>query len=274
MTTILRKAKQHYYINTLNDIKNNSKKLWTHLNSIIKPSSISNCPIDCEKLNEFFVNVFKQVPIRPNSHPCTAKYNFVSKSFFSSPITDVEIISNTANISNSRSVGSDNLNPLIIKANITPLAQQLTYILNLSFTTGVFPKLRKDAVVTPIYKYGDNREPGNYKPISILTFFPKLLEKLFYNRIINFINVNNILHVNQFGFRSNISTSTALANVLTSLISKINDKKCTIFTLLDLKKAFDLINHDLLLVKLQFYGIRGLPLTWVKSYLYGRRQKN
>ena len=85
--------------------------------------------------------------------------------------------------------------------------------------------------------------------------------------------MNNILHVNQFGFRSNKSTSTALANVLTSLISKINDKKCTIFTLLDLKKAFDLINHDLLLAKLQFYGIRGLPLTWVKSYLYGCRQK-
>ena len=85
--------------------------------------------------------------------------------------------------------------------------------------------------------------------------------------------MNNFLHVNQFSFRSNKSTSTALANVLTSLISKINDKKCTIFTLLNLKKAFDLINYDLLLAKLQFYGIRGLPLTWVKSYLYGRRQK-
>ena len=85
--------------------------------------------------------------------------------------------------------------------------------------------------------------------------------------------MNNILHVNQFGFRSNKSTSTALANVLTSLISKINDKKCTIFTLLDIKKAFDLINHDLLLAKLQFYGICGLPLTWVKSYLYGCKQK-
>ena len=85
--------------------------------------------------------------------------------------------------------------------------------------------------------------------------------------------MNNVLHVNQFGFRSNKLTSTALANVLISVISKINDKKCTIFTLLDLKKAFDLINHDMLLAKLQLYGIRGLPLTWVKSYLYGRRQK-
>ena len=80
------------------------------------------------------------------------------------------------------------------------------------------------------------------------------------------------MHVNQFGFCSNKSTS-ALANVLTSLIRRFNDKKCTIFTLLDLKKGFDLINHDLLLAKLQFYGIRGLPLTWVKNYLYGRRQK-
>ena len=78
------------------------------------------------------------MPIRPNGHLCTAEYNFVSKSFFLSPITD-----------NSRSVGSDNLNPLIIKANITSLAQQLTYIFNLSFITGVFPKLLKDAVITP-----------------------------------------------------------------------------------------------------------------------------
>ena len=73
LTTILRKAKQHYNINTLNEVKNDSKKLWTHLNSIIKPNSINNCLVDSEKLNEFFINVFKQVPIRPNGYQCTAK---------------------------------------------------------------------------------------------------------------------------------------------------------------------------------------------------------
>jgi hypothetical protein len=153
------------------------------------------------------------------------------------------------------------------------IANQITYIFNLSFSQGLFPQLLKSAIVTPIHKSGSKLDPGNYRPISILTLFSKLLEKLFYNRLISFVNNHNILHPLQFGFRADYSTSTAIAHVLSSLITKINNKKHTVLALFDLKKAFDLVNHKLLLTKLMHYGIRGIPQQWLTSYLFGRFQK-
>jgi hypothetical protein len=176
-------------------------------------------------------------------------------------------------MSNSSSIGTDGLSPLIIKSNSSLIGHQLAFIFNLSFTQGVFPKLLKSSIVIPIFKGGSHSEPGNYRPISILTIFSKLLEKLYYNRLTSFINYHGILHNNQFGFRKHKSTSLAVANVLSSLITKIKTNKKVAFVLLDLKKAFDFINHDLLLMKVKHYGIRGLPLLWLYSYLSNRTQK-
>jgi hypothetical protein len=124
-----------------------------------------------------------------------------------------------------------------------------------------------------VYKNGSHSDPSNYRPISILTVFSKLLEKLFYNRLIAFIEKYEVLHSNQFGFRKSKSTSTALACVLSSLLNKSSSNTKTILALLDLKKAFDFINYDLLISKLKHYGIRGTPLLWLMSYLTNRSQK-
>ena len=148
----------------------------------------------------------------------------------------------------------------------------MTHIFNLSFTQGVFPKLLKRSVVVPIYKGGCHLDPSNYRPISILKIFSKLLEKLYYNRLMSFINYSNILNSNQFGFMKNKSTKLISANVLSCIFNKINNNKKTMFTLLDLKKACDIINHELLLIKLKHYGIRGLHLFWLNSYLSNRSQ--
>jgi hypothetical protein len=130
----------------------------------------------------------------------------------------------------------------------------------------------KNAIVIPIYKNSSRTDPSNYRPISILTTFSKVLEKLFQTRLVGFINKNKILHDNQFGFRSGKSTSSAITQLLSSLLDKCNTNKKIILVLLDLKKAFDFINHDLLLVKLKHYGIRGVPLQWISSYLTNRIQ--
>ncbi len=153
------------------------------------------------------------------------------------------------------------------------LAAPLTYIFNLSFLHGIYPSQLKKAIVVPIFKSGQATDPGNYRPISILTSFAKLLEKFFYNRFFNFLSSHNVLNPRQFGFQPKKSTNTAIANVLSTLINNINSDKHVAFILFDLKKAFDLINHDLLLNKLKHYGIRGIPHKWIKSFLSNRTQK-
>ena len=128
-------------------------------------------------------------------------------------------------------------------------------------------------MVILIFKNGSVIDPNNCKPISILTIFSKVLEKLFHN-LIFFINKRNILHSNQFGFRKNKSNSMAVAQVLCSLLNKCKANKKVVLTLLDVKKTFDFIDHDLLLIKLKHYGIRGTQLYWLCSYLTNHTQKS
>jgi len=95
-------------------------------------------------------------------------------------------------ISNSHGIGTDGLNPIIIKNNAMLLSKQLCYIVNISFNTGFFPNLLKNAIVVPVYKAGCTSDPENYHPISILTIFSKIIEKLFYKRLIGYVNTHNI----------------------------------------------------------------------------------
>ena len=150
--------------------------------------------------------------------------------------------------------------------------RHLTHIYNLSFSQGIFPKLLKNPTVIPIFKNSSITDPSNYRPISILTIFSYVLEKLFHNRLISFIDKHIVLHSNQFGFRKNKSTSTAVAHVR-NLLGKCKANKEVVLTLLDLKKAFDFIDHNLLLIMLKHYGIRGTPLHWLCSYLTNHIQK-
>ena len=163
--------------------------------------------------------------------------------------------------------------PLIIKQNASLICKQLAHIYNLSLKQGIFPKLLKNAIVIPIFKGGSHDDPSNYRSISILTIFSKVIEKLFIFRLISFVEKHSILHSNRFDFKKNNSTSAAVAHVLSSSLNKCKTNKKVVLALLDLKKAFDFINHDLLLIKLKHYGIWGTPLHWLCSYLSERTQK-
>ena len=126
--------------------------------------------------------------------------------------------------------------------------------------------------IIPIYKLGENNLFSNYRPISVLPFFPKILEGVVYNRLMNYIDINQILFRNQYGFRKNHSTTLALINLYDKISAGFDTNKHTVGIFLDLSKAFDTVDHTILISKLEHYGIRGLPLEWIQNYLSNRFQ--
>ena len=160
----------------------------------------------------------------------------------------------------------------MIKAINAEILKPLTYIYNLTFLTGKIPKSLKIALVTPIFKANESNLFENYRPISVLSCFSKLLEKLMYKRLYNYVETKKILSKHQYGFRRNRSTEHAILE-LTDKISKAMDEgKYTMGIFLDLSKAFDTVNFEILFKKLQHYGIRGICLQWFKDYLQERTQ--
>jgi hypothetical protein len=150
-------------------------------------------PLSSSTLNDFFTSVFLQAPTRQAGYNHTIPGDsYIRDTMFLAPITLCELNNVMNSLSNTKSIGSDGLNPLIIKENFDLIFNQILYIFNLSFKQRIFPQMLKEAIVVPIFKSGSQLDAGNYRPISILTMFSKLLEKLFYNRLISFVDSHNI----------------------------------------------------------------------------------
>jgi hypothetical protein len=149
---------------------------------------------------------------------------------------------------------------------------QFVHLVNLSLSEGIFPDELKLARVAPIYKSGDPKLINNYRPISVLPFFSKIFEKIIYSRLITFINKHNLIYRYQFGFRHQYSTLLALVTLVDRIITGISNSEITLGTCLDFSKAFDTVDHKILLKKLEVYGIRGIAHKLIKSYLDNRKQ--
>ena len=192
--------------------------------------------------------------------------------FFCIPTTPAEINNIILHSKSNKSTGFDNIDSYIVKQIAPQIVNQLANIFNKSFLTGIVPSKLKIAKVIPLYKTTDPALFSNYRPISLLPFFSKILERLMHNRLYNFLTEHNILYMNQFGFRKNYSTFLALMDLVDSISKNIDEGNYSIGIFLDLSKAFDTINHTILLDKLCRYGIRGVTLNWFKHYLNDRKQ--
>ena len=138
--------------------------------------------------------------------------------------------------------------------------------------TGVFPSILKTAKVVPVIKKDSKLNYSNYHPISLLSNIEKTLEKLMYNRLYTFLDYNNITNDLQFGFRQQYSTSHALINITENIRKALDDGNAGCGVFIDLQKACDTVDHQILLAKLNHYGIRGVSNDWFKSYLSNRNQ--
>ena len=152
------------------------------------------------------------------------------------------------------------------------ISNSLATLINQSFFKGIFPNKLKVAKVIPVFKKGDTETKSNYRPISLLPVFSKLYEKLMYKRLYSFITHNKVIYPLQFGFQENHSIDHALISMTEAIRNTLDNRKygCGIF--IDLQKAFDTVNHDILINKLEHYGIRGEALAWFRSYLSERHQ--
>lgn len=196
-----------------------------------------------------------------------------NESLYLNPTTKKEIISIICSIKcKPMCSGFDELPSLLIKRIAHSISDPLSFIINLSLETGIVPDKLKIAKVVPLFKSGEASVFSNYRPVSILPIFSKIYEKVIYTRILNFFNKHNILYNKQFGFRSKHSTSLALIDLIDKISQAIDNNEFTIGIFLDLSKAFDTVNHNILLKKMEFYGVRGLPLSWMQSYLQNRYQ--
>jgi len=210
------------------------------------------------------------VPIK-----CKDPYSYMNEkvkdSIFFKPTKEDEVLEIIRHLKNSSS-GHDLIDVKIIKAMQYEIVKPLVHIFNLSFTQGKIPDSLKIAKVIPIYKKGDRSLFSNYRPISVLPVFSKILEKLAYSRISSFLDKNQILTKHQFGFRKNRSTDLAIQTMVDTLHDVIENNDLMVGLFIDLSRAFDTISHDILLGKLDYYGIRGTPLNWLADYLKNRKQ--
>ena len=293
---IIKSAKRLHYARKFDRVNGNIKKTWALINELrgksknkIKALFVIDGNMVRDKreisngFNLFFSSVAKKLNSKLNSsrpvgsmsseqNKSSFKHFFnkrVSKSIFLSPCDAQEIEDTIKCFQNDK---ASDISVLILKKCASMLSWHLANFMNAFMESGTFPGILKIAKVTPIFKKGDPQIFDNYRPISILPIFGKIFEKLIYSRFYDFFVSQNVIYDKQFGFRKNHSTAHAVNYSINNIIKNLENKNHVIGIFIDLSKAFDTIDHEKLLTKLENCGIRGTSYDLIKDYMSNRIQ--
>lgn len=287
-TNLLLNEKRKHYGQKIIESDNKPKTIWNIVNSETNKISLKNnkfqgivlnnetvtSPLEvCNAFNNYFItaapNLVGNNPTNPNVAHIPTNVN----SIYLSEVTQNEVFEIINNLKNKPSAGEDHISNILLKKISLYIIKPLTHIINESLSKGIFPERLKVAVVKPIYKKGDPLQMENHRPISMLSSFSKVFEITMCTRVISFLDHHKIIATNQHGFQRGRSTTTAIFSFVEKILKSVDEGRLALGIFLDLSKAFDCVNHNILLTKLEKMGIRGPAYDWFKSYLKERTQK-
>ena len=281
--TAMKRAAKKKYFRELISSKSDTKSIWKAVNSLSGKKSLSittstEIPVDC--LNKHFTTVAEKIitsdHTKENDLKLLRDYCESKKVFTKSDIDYLsvhEVFRELSLLKQSKARGIDDLDSKILIISAPIIAEHLTYIYNLCIEKCYFPQAFKDAKVIPLFKSGTPNDPSNYRPISILSTLSKPLERHIKQSVLNHFIKYNLFHPNQSGFRKNHSCHTALTNLIEQWHLNINKDQFTGAAFVDFAKAFDVIDHNLLIKKLLLYGLSSKTVKFLSSFLGSRRQK-
>ena len=284
-------SKKSFYERYFTRNKNNLQKVWKGIKEIVnikdknfdepcciqkKDETLSEPKDIANEFNTYFTSIADDI-LKSKKYEGNKSFRDyldvpLVNSFVLYDCHENEISTLISGFDQNKASGPNSIPPKILHLLKYDIPKPLCMIFNLSFSTGIHPDILRIAKTIPVFKKGSRLQVSNYRPISLLSNINKILEKLVYSRLYKFLSDKNCFYNYQFGFRAKHSVNHALIDITENIRHALDNKKFACGVFVDFQKAFDTVNHGILIEKLKYYGVRGVANSWFKSYLTSRSQ--